>query len=255
MAATAEIKAVITAKDEASAVVSKFGHNAEKSSLGVGLAIAAIGTATVAYGVQSVKAFGVSERASKQLEHAVVNVSHATREQLKQTEDLAVALSKKGVLDDDAIKAGLAQLSTFGLSNKAVQNLGGSLADLAVNQFGVNASSEQLSDTANMLAKALNGQFGILEKSGIRFTEAQKAIIEFGTEEQKVAAITEGFAQNLKFTNEVAAQTSEGAFARLNVQLGNLQEKIGEVIATAIVPLVQRLTEWVEKIQNLQRSF
>lgn len=209
----------------------------------------------------SVNAASEAQAAQKQLEHAVVNVSHASKEQLKQTEDLADALEKKGVLDGDNIKLGLAQLSTFGLSNKAVQKLGGSLSDLAVNQYGVSASGEQLSDTANMIAKALNGQFGILEKSGIRFTEAQKHVIEFGTEMEKVDAINAGFAQNLKFTNDVALTTTAGKMAKLRVSYENVQEAIGASITKALEPWAAKLSDFVQSdkfqkwVENLTAWF
>ncbi len=52
------------------------------------------------------------------------NVSHATDEQLQATMALADELERKGVLDGDNIKTGLAQLSTFGLTNDAVRGLG-----------------------------------------------------------------------------------------------------------------------------------
>lgn len=248
--ATAEIKAVITAEDRASATVSKFGSSMTKTSAAIGIASAAAGAAVVAFGVQSFQAYAEAEKQSRMLEHAVIDVSHATKEQYQQTSDLADALEKKGVLDADNIRQGLAQLSTFGLSNKAVQALGGSLADLAVNQYGVSASGEQLSDSANMIAKALNGQFGVLEKSGIRFTEAQKAIIEFGTEEQKVAAINEGFQQNLKYTNDIAKDTAEGGFARMQVKLENIKEEFGLVLSEGISPIIDRVDGFLERHPN-----
>lgn len=214
------------------------------------VAIAAVTAGLVAFGASSIKAFAEAEKAQAQLRHAVIEVTHATEEQLKQTERLANSLERKGVLDADAIKMGLAQLSTFGLSNKAVQRLGGSLADLAVNQFGVNATGEQLSDTANMIAKALNNQFGILEKSGIRFTAAQKHAIEFGTEMEKVDAINKGFAQNLKFTNEVALTTTEGKLAKAKVAFENLKESVGEFLVAALGPVVDKLSTWIQKVND-----
>ena len=253
MAAEAHIKAVITADDRASDTLGKFGGGLGNIS-GLGMAaaagIAAAGAAAVAFGVSSFNAFTESERAGKMLEHAVVAVTGATKEQLNQTNLLAEAISKKGVLDDDTIKTGLAQLSTFGLSNKAVQNLGQSMADLTVNQFGVAATSEQAADAANMMAKALNGQFGILEKSGIRFTDAQKKIIEFGTEEEKVAAINAGFAQNLKYTNDVAKETAEGGMARLNVAWGNIMETVGGGIANVLTPAINGITTLMQQWQE-----
>lgn len=256
MASNPQIKAVITAEDRASATLNKFGNNVNgvSSKISKGLKVAAVGiaagaAAAVAFGYKSVNAYSEAQKASKQLEHAVLQVTKASRKQLQQTNDLADALERKGVLDGDNIKMGLAQLSTFGLSNKAVQKLGGSLADLAVNQFGVSASGEQLSDTANMIAKALNGQFGILEKSGIRFNAAQKEAIKFGTEMEKVKAINEGFAQNLKYTNDVALTTYEGKLASLKVSFENIQESIGQVIVNGLTPFIGKLAEFVKSDQ------
>lgn len=226
---------------------------AEDSSKKFALALAGVGVAAVAMSVVAFNAYKEAEVSQKQLEHAVRNVSKATEEQLQQTMALSDALEKKGVLDGDNIKVGLAQLSTFGLQNETVQALGGSLADLAVNQFGVNASGEQLSQTANMIAKALNGQFGVLEKSGIRFTELQQHIIETGTEMEKAAAINEGFAQNLKYTNEVAMQTAEGLQAHLSVQLGNIQEEFGRLVAAGITPVIAAFSKWLDSFGGAER--
>lgn len=225
------------------------GESLKKFAKVAAVALAATATAVVAYGVSSFKSYEEAEASSVKLRNAVVNVSGATEDQLKATSDLADELERKGVLDGDNIKVGLAQLSTFGLSNKAVQNLAGSLADLAVNQYGVTATGDDLEDSANTIAKALNGQFGILEKSGIRFTAAQKSIIQYGTETEKVVAINEGFQQNLKYTNAVAKTTSEGGIARMKVGLENVQEAIGGAIANGINPLVQKLSEFVQSEQ------
>ena len=239
------------ALDKAGKSSGGFGEALDKAKGGSfallgGLTAAAAGATF--FGVKAMAAFQDAESSQAQLEHAVIGVTHATKAQLDATSALADALERKGVLDGDNIKVGLAQLSTFGLSNKAVQGLGGSLADLAVNQFGVNASGEQLSQTANMIAKALNGQFGVLEKSGIRFSEAQRHMIEFGTEQQKVDAINQGFAQNLKFTNEVARQTGAGGLAHMKVQLGNVEEAIGGLVNNAIGPVIGAMSDWVDSM-------
>lgn len=255
------LEVIIKARDEASSVMSKVGDSV-KSLEPVFKGMMTAGTvglgAISAIALKTVSDFGEAEKASAQLRHAVMNVSHATEAQLEATSNLADELERKGVLDGDNIKMGLAQLSTFGLSNDAVRGLGGSLADLAVNQFGATASGEQLSDTANMIAKALNGQFGVLEKSGIRFSEAQQHAIKFGSEMEKVKAINEGFAQNLKYTNEVALATFEGQLAKAQVQLGNVSEAIGQALAPklqeliqAIQPVIEKVMAWVSTHQEL----
>lgn len=244
------LELVISAKDEATAKLEGLQGTLQGMS-GTLKTVGAVG-ATVfagisALAIKSIADYADAEKSALALKHAVLDVTHATQEQYQATSDLADALEKKGVLDGDNIKMGLAQLSTFGLSNDAVRKLGGSLSDLAVNQFGVSASGEQLSDSANMIAKALNGQFGVLEKSGIRFTDAQKNMIKFGTEMQKVDAINQGFAQNLKYTNEVALQGIDGQVAKTKVQMGNLSEAIGSALEPALLALLTAITPVIEK--------
>jgi len=258
---SAILEVIIKARDEASAVLNKVSEGA-KSLEPAFKAMATAGTiglgAVSAIAIKTISDFADAEKSTLQLRHAVIDVTHATEAQLKATEDLADSLERKGVLDGDNIKMGLAQLSTFGLSNEAVRGLGGSLADLAVNQFGVKASGDQLADSANMIAKALNGQFGVLEKSGIRFSEAQIQAIKFGSEMEKVKAINEGFAQNLKYTNEVALGGLEGQMAKLDVQIGNISEAIGGALAPAfaqvlekIAPIVEIVKTWIENHKEL----
>lgn len=251
MAATSELSILLTLKDNISkSLDSVSGKLKSMEPVFKGMAVAgsaALG-AVGAIAVKSLKDYAEAEKSAKQLEHATLQVAKGSREQLKILEETASMLQKKGVLDADAIKMGQAQLMTFGISADMAKKLSGSLADLAVNQFGVNASGDQLTQTANMIAKALNGQFGVLEKSGIRFTDAQKHMIQFGNETERTSALQEGFAQNLKFTNEVALGTLEGKMAHVNVMLGDVSENIGAALAPALVTLLEKVTPIIEKI-------
>lgn len=200
----------------------------------------------VAGAKSSINAYAEVERAQRQLSNAVIGVSKGTKEQLEQINALTGALEKKAGVDADSLTMGVAQLSTFGLSTDAVLNLTKSLADLTVNQDGVNAGSEAYISNANVIAKALNGQFGILEKSGIRFTEAQKSLIEFGTESEKVAAINEGLAQNLRETTD----TIDGidlANAKAARSFENISENLGKALAPAFAELAAKVTPVIEK--------
>lgn len=249
--AETDISILVKVRDEASAAMGKISgtvNNLQPAFQTMAVAGTAALGAIGAIAYKTISDFAQTEKAQKQLEHATLQVAKGTREQLKALQDLSVELERKGVLDGDAIATGLAQLQTFGLSSDMVKKLGSSMADLAVNQFGVNAGAEQLTNTANIMAKALNGQFGVLEKSGIRFTDAQKKLIQFGTETEKVAALQEGLAQNLKYTNEVAGQTVEGNIAKLKVQLGNISENIGAALVPALTQLLQKIKPIVDKI-------
>jgi hypothetical protein len=244
------IEYVVTTTDRSSANFAK-----------IGLAAGAMGAAILGALAIAVKNGAEAQKAQLQLEHATLNVAKASQAELKALEATAAALQKKGVLDADAIKMGQAQLMTFGLSADMANKLSGSLADLAVNQFGVNASGQDLTNTANIMAKALNGQFGVLERSGIRFTELQKQMIQFGTEAERAAAMQEGLAQNLKFTNEVALQTFEGQLAKTKSLLGNMTEEIGMALIPVLItflktvqPILQKMIKWMQANPELVKT-
>lgn len=260
MAEKVEFQVVTTGTEESAAKLEKVGagfKSVQDKAKEAGLTFAAIGGIGVAAISGWIKSAQDAEIANKMLEHAVVDVSHGTEKQLVQMNALAEQLAKNGVLEDDANKRGLAQLSTFGLSTQAVMDLGQSMSDLAVNQFGISASGEQVEQSANMISKALRGEFGVLEKSGIRFSEAQKKMIEFGNETEKVKAVNEGFAQNLKFTNEIAKATAAGGLQNLKNRIGEIGEDFGKKLEpafTQFISILEPIVTWFEKLDDATKQ-
>lgn len=211
---------------------------------------------TVAFGAisaiayKAVGAYAEVERANRQLENAILNVSKGTKEQVKQVQDLTSALQKKAGIDADSLNMGVAQLSTFGLQSKSVIDLTKSLADLTVNQNGVNATGDQYIASANIMAKAMRGEFGMLQKMGIRFTEHQQELINTGTEAQKVSAIQEGLAQNLRETTDTVNGV-DLAMAKNKRTMEDLVEGLGQALAPAlnklleaVTPVIQKMVDW-----------
>lgn len=201
---------------------------------------------------QSINAYAEVERSQRQLTHAIVDVSKGTKDQVAQVNELTAALEKKAGVDADSVNFGVAQLSTFGLQTKSVLALTKSLADLTVNQAGVNAGSQDYIQSANNIAKALNGQFGVLEKMGIRFTEAQQNMILYGKESEKVSALQEGFAQNLRETTDTVSGV-DLASAKMHRTLENINENLGRALvpafaklSEAIQPIISAIADWSE---------
>lgn len=258
-----ELSIVVRLRDEASKQLNNLKNGVDnlqptfQKMATVGTA-AFVGVAAVAY--KSVQAYGEVERSQRQLEHAVLDVSKGTRDQVKAIEDTAAALQKKAGVDADSVKMGAAQLSTFGLQSESVVKLTKNLADFTVNQNGVNASADQYVQSANTIAKALNGQFGILEKTGVRFTEAQQNMILHGTETEKVAALQEGLNQNLRETTDTVAGV-DLAMAQMARTQEDIQENIGKALLPAfqqlnehIAPILDRIAEWTEKNPELSAN-
>lgn len=246
---------IIKLKDEASKAIEGIKGNVESMKptftkmAAVGTA-AFVGIAAVAY--KSLDAYAEVERSQRQLEHAVIAVSKGTADQVVEINKLSDALQKKVGIDADSLNIGVAQLSTFGLQTKSVIQLTKSLADFTVNQDGVNASADQYIQNANTIAKALNGQFGILEKSGIRFTELQQKMILTGTETQKVAALQEGLAQNLRETTDTVGGI-DVAMAKFHRTSEDISENLGKALLPAlnsiletVQPLIQKFADWAE---------
>lgn len=254
---------ILRLKDEASKELSQV-ENRLQTMQPTFKRMAVIGTAAfvgiTAAVMKSVNAYAEVERAQRQLEHAVIGVSKGTRDQVVAIQEISKALEKKVGIDQDALNIGAAQLSTFGLQSESVVNLTKSLADFTVNQHGVNAASDQYVQSANTIAKALQGQFGILEKSGIRFTEAQQQMILYGTETEKVSALTAGFAQNLRETTDTI-----GGVDVMMAKFARSTESVGDSLAMAllpavtsimesITPLIQKFSEWAEKNPELVKQ-
>lgn len=258
MAQERTLSIVIKATDEASAKLKGMGKSISDSFGKISTAAGVVGAGVLGFAGMAVKGFVEAERSTRQLEHAVLDVSKGTKEQVSAIMDVTKALEKKAGLDGDAIAMGAAQLSTFGLQTDTVLKLTKSLADLTVNQKGVTASSDDYIGSANVIAKALQGQFGALEQSGIRFTEAQQKMILYGKESEKAAAITEGLNQNLRETSDTIANTTEAQFAKLNNSIGDIQDAIGSALlptvnrlADALLPIVNKIAAWAEENPDL----
>jgi len=263
-----KLQIIIDAQNKTDAVMkdvssqfSKLNGQIDKLQPAFG-AMAAAGTAAFA-GVASIVGISIgnyveAERSVRQLEHAVIDVSKGNREQVDSILAITDALQKKSGIDGDALTMGAAQLSTFGLQTQSVLDLTKSLADLTVNQNGVTAGADQYVASANTIAKALNGQFGILEKSGIRFTEAQQNLILYGSETEKVAALTEGLNQNLRETTDTIGGTAEGTMAIFKQSLGDISETIGaaflpmlQQVIDKVIPVVQQISTWAAENPKL----
>lgn len=250
------LQIVIKAKDEAEKTLKGVTGNldnirtsANKTAKVLGGALVVAGGAAVAFGIASINAYKEAERATRQLENAIIGVSKGTKEQVEQVQTLTKALQKKSGIDGDALNIGVAQLSTFGLQSKSVIDLTKSLADLTVNQDGVNAGADSYISSANIMAKALRGEFGMLEKMGIRFTETQKNMIKFGDESKKVAAIQEGLAQNLRETTDTVANGLDGALARVKTAYGEIFETFGANVATlGVAPVLNLVADALNRI-------
>lgn len=167
------------------------------------------------------------------------NATGASREQVQALLDQADALELVGVVSGGAITTAQGQLATFDLTTEAIGKLTPALLDMAVAEYGVRVSADQLRSTANGLGKALQGQTDLLAKMGFQFDDTTRKILENGTEQERVTAITEILNSTYEDMNEIMAQTAEGRLVRLE----NAFSKVKETIGMALLPTLSLLTD------------
>lgn len=232
------------------AKVSKHWEGATAASQKFMLGIAAVGAATVAFGVQSVKAYNDATEATTKLRTNLLNVKGATDEHVKSLEKQASKLQSIGVIEDDVIKAGMSQLATFNLQGKTIEKVTPKIADMVAQLKGHNATSEDMVGINNLVGKVLTGNVGALSRYGVTLDENQKKVLENGTEAEKAAKLVEVLSQNYGNVNEKLRQTPQGQITALKNAFGDLQEGVGELIMGALAPLVGIFSTWLSKVEE-----
>ena len=162
------------------------------------------------------------------------------------------------VVAGSATVAGASQLASYGISPENIKALLPSLQDLSVSMYGVNVSEEQMIQTAQLMGRVFSGQSGALSRYGIQMTDAQKKIIETGTQAQKTAAVVELLGGRFGGLAENMAKSSAGAAAQFKNLWGKMFEEVGKSSADAfgqvyksLLALIPRITAIVQQAMDM----
>jgi len=246
--ATAEIKAVITADDQASDVVGKFGQNIA----GVGATLAVVGAAMVAFGVSAVNSFSESEAVGAQLNAVLKSTGGVAGVTAESVTGLANALQKSTRYSDEQIGVAENMLLTFTKIGKDIfPDTTKAVLDMAT------AMGTDLKSTSIQVGKALQDPVrGVtaLQRVGVRLTDSQKALVESLVAVGDTAGAQKIILQELQTefggSAEAAGKTFAGQLDILRNALDNVMEQIGGVIAKALQPFIEKVKPVAEAIQN-----
>ena len=259
--AQANIKAVITAEDRASAALKNFGNNASTmgSKIKKGLKIAAVataaaGAAAIAFGVSSVKSFQESEKATAQLNAVLKSTKGAAGISAKAATNLADKLSLLNAVDDEAILGAENMLLTFtNIGKNIFPETTQAVIDMSTAMNGgAIPSAEQLRNTTIQLGKALQSPdagLGALKRVGINVDELRKKFTESMTVQEKQKLILKELATEFGGSGAAAADTYAGKMNAIKIAFENVQESIGKVILDGLSPLIAKLSEFVSSDQ------
>lgn len=148
-------------------------------------------------------------------------------EQIKSIVDLTGSLQSLGVVGDEVTIAGAQQLATYRLQEDSIKKLLPTMQDLLVKQKGLNGTGQDMEGIASIFAKSMNGQTMALKRSGIILSEREEQLLKVGTEEQKVALLTEAVRRSIGEQNKEMLKTPEGKITSAKNRIGDLYETWG----------------------------
>lgn len=154
----------------------------------------------------------------------------ATDDMIQSVKDLCSAQQALGVIGDEVQLSGAQQMATFLKEKQSLDVLIPAMNNLLAQQNGLNATNQDAVSIGNMMGKAMQGQVEVLQRVGITFDDAQKQVLQFGTESERAATLAQVITDNVGNMNAELAKTDAGKQKQLENNLGDIKEEIGQII-------------------------
>ena len=187
-------------------------------------------------------AYTQQEVAETRLAQAMRNTLGASDEEIQSIKDLAAEQQKIGVVGDEVQLAAAQELATYLELSDSLKTIIPVMNDMIAQQLGLGASAESATQIASMLGKVMNGQTEALSRYGYKFDDAQKQILQFGTESERAAVLAQVVSEAVGGMNAELANTNSGQIQQLANSLGDAKEKAGNFLSS-ISPMITGLSE------------
>ena len=192
--------------------------------------VGALGAASLgALAKSSVEAFEQQEQAVAALDASIRSMKRNTKGLSESLQKLASQIQNEGILGDEAIIQGTSFLTTYGdITDKLMPRTVRIMADLAAKMGG------DTTRAANLLGKASMGLVGSLSIAGISLSDAAKESKDF-------ELILSEIEQQVGGMNKALGDTATGGIKQFRNAWGDVQEKLGEVIAIGLSPYLRKI--------------
>ena len=207
---------------------SKMSEFGKKAAAAFAIAAAAAAAYAVKLGVDGVKAAIEDEAAQLRLASALRAATGATDAQIRATEDYISKTSLATGVADDELRPALQRLALSTKDTGKAQELLALALDVS------KGSGKDLETVANALGKAQDGNTASLGKLGLGLSKAELATLSFEQLQTKLSDLFGGAAAR-------NAQTFQG---RIDV-LKNGFNEAKEAVGTALLPIIERLIEFI----------
>lgn len=204
---------------------------------------------------ECVSAANIQTEAETKLTTVMRQRMSASNKVISSVKNYASALQETGVVGDEVQLAGAQQLSTFLKTDDALKKLMPAMNNLAVQQNGVNVTSESMVNIGNLMGKVMQGQTSALTRVGITFSDAQAQVLKYGNEEQRAAMLSQVITDNVGSMNKALANTPAGRIQQLKNSFGDMQETLGRGLNNVFSPMLGFLTKIVTKLSQVASGF
>ena len=195
--------------------------------------------------------------AETRLGQAMSNTMGASAAEVQSIKDLCSAQQQLGVIGDEVQLAAAQELATYLEYSDSLKAIIPVMNDMAVQQYGLGASAESVTQIATMLGKVMNGQTEALSRYGYKFDDAQKQILQYGTEAERAAVLVDVVSESVGDMNEAMAKTPEGRMQQLSNTFGDMKERIGQSLQS-MMPFVSgfnALAQGATTVTKLSSAF
>ena len=206
--------------------VSDFGKKAVKS---FGVATAATAAFAVKIGVDAVKGAAADEKQQAALATALRNTTGATDAAIRANQEYLDNLELQVAIDNEQLIPALQRLVT------ATGDLSQAQALLSLSTDVSAASGKDLGAVSVALSKAVNGQFGALQKLGLPLDQNAIKARDLGKILVDLSRISAGQAQ-------ASANTFAGRLESLRLRVAQVSDKLG----IALMPALILLADYIE---------
>lgn len=200
----------------------------------------------------------IQQVAETNLASVMKNTMGASQSEIDSIKELASEQQKLGVIGDEVQLAGAKELSIHLKKADTLKSLIPAMNDYIAANDGLDASQASAESAAAMLGKAMDGNLMMMQRAGFVFSDAQKKIMETGTEEERAATLAEVLNSKVGGVNEALAATPEGKVQQTANAFGDLKEAIGNVyvhLQSALAPAVDACINGFYGLMNFVQTF
>lgn len=171
---------------------------------------------------------------------------------VQQIVNKASNMQQTTMYSDDTMIGSAAELATYFSDANAITRMMDVVADYAAGMSGgVELSTQEIIDYTTNLAKMTTGAYDAMTKKGFEVTDAQKAILESGTDMEQVAAIEEIIKENWDGMALAMSNTPTGWLARLKNAWDDVSKTVGNKLTPGVTSFLSMLTGKMPAVSSL----